>query len=160
LSKKYSANSPQIYRRVAASISPCLQWLDKEAKVAWRQLVPQLEAMGLLARIDGNALARYCQLLSRWKKAELFLQKHGEVYAIKDEHGNTRYLQQVPQASIANKLAQTLTRLEQEFGLTPSARARIHRDTQLREPSDLEQFLGLKEVPYEEWPEEYRRAEE
>jgi len=137
----------------------CPEWLDKEAKVAWRQLVPMLESMGVLTRVDGNALARYCQLLSRWKKAELFLQKHGEVYALKDEQGNTRCLVQVPQVAIANKLAQTLTRMEQEFGLMPSARARIHLDTQLREPSDLAQFLGLKEVPYDQWSEEYRREE-
>lgn len=33
--------------------------------------------------------------------------------------------QQWPQVAIANKLAQQLTRLEQEFGMTPSARSRI-----------------------------------
>ncbi len=100
-------------------------WLDDDAKRAWRRLIPLLEQMNVLTRIDGNALARYCQLWSRWKRAELFIQKHGDTYPIKDEKGKIRCLQQFPQVAIANKLAQQLTRLEQEFGLTPSARSRI-----------------------------------
>jgi P27 family predicted phage terminase small subunit len=103
----------------------CPQWLDADAKAAWRQLVPQLQTMGVLTRIDGNALARYCRLWSRWRKAEAFLDQHGEVYPLKDENGRVKYLQQWPQVAIASKLAHLLTRLEQEFGMTPSARTRI-----------------------------------
>lgn len=91
----------------------------------WDHLVPRLAGMGVLSAIDGNALARYCQLWSRWRKAEAFLRKHGEVYPLKDEAGKVKYLQPFPQVSIAANLAQQLTKLEQEFGLTPSARTRI-----------------------------------
>ena len=55
----------------------------------------------------------------------MFIERNGETYALRDEHGKTRYLQQFPQISIANKLAGQLLRLEQEFGMTPSARSRI-----------------------------------
>ena len=103
----------------------CPQWLDPDAKAMWRQLVPQLETMRVLTRVDGNALARYCRLWSRWRKAEAFLDQHGEVYPLKDEGGRVKYLQQWPQVAIAGKLAHLLTRLEQEFGMTPSARTRI-----------------------------------
>src|SRR5438552_1152817 len=71
----------------------CPSWLDANAKGAWRQLVPMLEEMGVLTRIDGNALTRYCRMWSRWRKAEEFLESKGEVYPIKDEQGN-----QVPRA--------------------------------------------------------------
>ncbi len=81
--------------------------------------------MRVLARIDGNALARYCQLWARWKKAELFVQKHGDTYPLKDESGRIKCLMPFPQVAIAHKLAAQLTRLEQEFGMTPSARTRI-----------------------------------
>src|SRR5215468_3667791 len=57
----------------------CPDWLDDDAKTAWRKLVPELEMMGVLTRIDANALARYCRLWSRWRAAEEFIQKHGEV---------------------------------------------------------------------------------
>jgi len=108
-----------------AGTPKCPSWLDKDAKAAWRQLVPLLEEMRVLTRIDSNALARYCRLWSRWRKAEKFIEEKGEVYTLKDEKGNVRCVQQFPQVSIANKLAQQLTKLEQEFGMTPSARTRI-----------------------------------
>jgi P27 family predicted phage terminase small subunit len=114
----------------------CPNWLDAEAKAMWRRLVPQLELMGVLTRIDGNALARYCRLWSRWRKAEEFIDQHGEMYPLKDEKGQTKYFQQWPQVAIANKLAQQLTRLEQEFGMTPSSRTRIQVAPRAKEPSN------------------------
>ena len=47
------------------------------------------------------------------------------MYPHKDESGKVKCFQQWPQVAIANKLAIQLTRLEQEFGMTPSARTRI-----------------------------------
>ena len=104
------------------------EWVSEEAKACWAEIAPQLERMGVLKRIDENALARYCQLWGRWKAAELFIARHGETYPIKDGQGNVKYIQQLPQVAIASKLAQQLTRLEQEFGMTPSARTRIEVD--------------------------------
>ena len=103
----------------------CPSWLDEDAKAAWRQIVPLLDAMGVLTRIDCNALSRYCRLWSRWRKAEAFIQEKGDMYPIKDESGRVKCFQQWPQVAIASKLSQQLTRLEQEFGMTPSARTRI-----------------------------------
>ena len=81
--------------------------------------------MGVLTRIDSNALARYCRLWSRWRKTELFIEKKGEMYPLRNDDGGVKCFMQWPQVAIANKLAQQLTRLEQEFGMTPSARARL-----------------------------------
>lgn len=103
----------------------CPKWLDKDAKGAWRRLIPQLEQMRVLSAADRNAIARYCQLWARWKRAELFLQQYGDTYPLKDPNGNIRCFMPWPQVAIAGKLAVTLTRLEQEFGLTPSSRTRI-----------------------------------
>jgi len=101
-------------------------WLPAEAKSVWRQLMPDLHAMGILHRVDRNALTRYCVLWVRWRRAVAFLDEHGEVYPLLDEHGQVKYMQQWPQVAIANKLAIELRRIEQEFGLTPSARTRIN----------------------------------
>src|SRR4029450_12689383 len=67
----------------------------------------------------------YCRLWSRWRTAETFLQKHGEIYPLKVDRCKVKCFQAYPQVATANKLAQQLTRLEQEFGMTPSARVRI-----------------------------------
>ena len=50
------------------------------------------------------------------------------MYLLEDDKGNIRCFQQWPKVGIANKLAQQLTRLELEFGLTPSARTRVQVD--------------------------------
>ena len=112
------------------------EWLDDQAKAAWDELAPLLEGMGVLTRIDGNALARYCRLWSRWRKMEAFIEEKGEMYPLRTEDGGVKCFQQWPQVAIANKLAQQLTRLEQEFGLTPSARTRIHIDR----PGEFDEF--------------------
>ncbi len=101
------------------------EWLDQEARAAWDRVVPLLEGMGVLTRIDGHALARYCRLWSRWRRAEAFIEEKGEMYPLRDDAGKVKYFQQWPQVAVANKLAQQLTRLEGEFGMTPSARSRI-----------------------------------
>lgn len=122
----------------------CPEWLDDEAKAAWRWLIPMLKASRVLARMDRLALSRYCQHWSRWKKAELFIQKHGEAFPLKDEEGRIKCLQQFPQVAIAHKLSLAMTRLEQEFGLTPSARTRIQvplTSVMTRNPA-LDEFFG------------------
>ena len=80
-------------------------WLDEDARAAWDQIVPQLEHMRVLAKIDENALGRYCRPWSRWRRAEAFIEKHGEAYPLKDEQGNLKYLVQSPQVAIAARLA-------------------------------------------------------
>ena len=118
----------------------CPTWLDKEAKSVWKKIVPKLEAMGVLTEIDGQALTRYCTAWAQWKRSIEFIQKRGDTFAIKDDKGEIRYLQQYPQVSIANKLATQLTRLEQEFGMTPSARTRIRIERSV-ELDEFERFL-------------------
>ncbi len=103
----------------------CPSWLDDYAKTAWKRLIPQLDRMGVLTKIDGHALTILCQTWARWRKAEEFIQQHGETYPVKDENGNVRYLKKFPQVSIAESCAKTLSRFMQEFGLTPSARTRL-----------------------------------
>ena len=77
---------------------------------------------------------------SRWRKMEAFIEEKGEMYPLRAEDGSVKYFQQWPQVAIANKLAQQLTRLEQEFGLTPSARSRI-RIEQHEQVDEFEEFL-------------------
>jgi P27 family predicted phage terminase small subunit len=93
--------------------------------------------MGVLARIDGNALARYCRLWSRWREAEEFLMKNGESYLDKAPDGRVKRLQPYPQVATAAKLAEQLLRLEAHFGMTPAARARLAAPREETQGDDL-----------------------
>ena len=125
----------------------CPDWLDADAKAKWFQLVPRLEQMGVLTLVDEGAVARYCHLWVRWRAAEDFIKKHGEMYPIKDDKGRTKCVQPWPQVATANKLAMQLTRLEQEFGLTPAARTRIHVPRPAA-PLDSSKARFFKKLPY------------
>ncbi len=104
---------------------PCPRWLDPDAKKAWRWLAQQLAIMRVLSKADRTAMMRYCQTFSRWKRAEMFLQRYGHTYPLKDQAGKVRCFMAFPEVNIAATLAQQLGRLEQEFGLTPAARSRL-----------------------------------
>lgn len=110
-------------------------WINAEAKQVWEQVAAQLIENGVAARIDANALNRYCQTFARWKAAEQFIQKYGETYPLKDKEGNVRCFQQHPQVSIANKLSLMLCKMEAEFGMTPASRSNI-TVSQTKDPDD------------------------
>ncbi len=119
----------------------CPDWLSVETRKVWKRLVATLEAMGLLTAADGDAVAAYAQTYVRWRKAEEFLEKRGEVYPIRDEKGQLRCMQQFPQVAIARNLLLVLKAYQQEFGLTPAARSRISMPADDRDFGDAGKWL-------------------
>ena len=103
----------------------CPRWLSKEAKREWKRVVPELERLGLLTVVDRAALAGYCESWAEYREAREFIHKHGVVNPIKDDDGNIKYLQQVPQVSIANKALANIRAFCSMFGLSPSDRERM-----------------------------------
>ena len=67
----------------------CPLWLKGNAKAEWKKLVEMTDRMGILTKVDGNALARYCRLWQRWRRSEDFIEEHGDQYPVKDKKGNT-----------------------------------------------------------------------
>ena len=114
-------------------VSPA--YLDSDARAKWIEMAAELRALGLLTRVDEDALSFYCAQFSRWKKAEAIVQLKGEV--ITTEAGN---LIQNPYLSIANRALKEMGRIGAEFGLTPSSRTRLHAPPADKE-SDLEKSL-------------------
>lgn len=117
------------------------EWINDDAKAVWAELAPKLKASGCMTELDENAITRYCVDWVRWKQAILFIEKHGETFPIKDDKGKLKYLQQLPQVAIASKLAQSLMRLDQEFGMTPSSRTRIGVEIK-PEPNEKSRFFA------------------
>ena len=119
----------------------CPAWLSPEAKTVWRRVVPELRHMRVLSFVDGDAVAAYCQTFARWKAAEEFLVKHGDVYPIRDEKNRVKCMAQFPQVAISRNLLLVLKGYQQEFGLTPSARTRIEVSFLGFDPDDpLDEF--------------------
>lgn len=106
--------------KVAPVAPDCPDWMDEVAKTEWARVVPLLTTMGLLGKIDRSALAAYCQSYARWVEAEKVLSEEGTV--TKMESG---YSQQRPEVAIAHKYLDKVKSFCSEFGMTPSARARM-----------------------------------
>lgn len=132
----------------AHELPTCPDWLDDEAKACWKELIPQLDAMDVVTKVDGLMLTKYCQLWSRWKKAEMFIQRYGNSYPIKHENGSVKCFVQYPEVGIARTVAMQLARLGAEFGLSPSSRTRINVPVRPQPMSDHEmEFYGPRPGP-------------
>ena len=97
--------------------------LTSEALVEWGRVSQELYELGLLSRIDRSALAAYCQSYSRWVDAERTVAKSGLL--IKTSNGNVI---QNPAVGIANKALEMMHKFLSEFGMTPSARAKVRAE--------------------------------
>jgi len=102
--------------------------LDAYGVEEWCRVADGLHAMGVLTGIDQQTLAAYCGAYSRWRHAEEELNKikaeKSELNAMILQTVSGNYIQQ-PLIGIANKAAHDMMRYAAEFGLTPSARARL-----------------------------------
>ena len=122
----------------ARELPECPEFLDGYAKFKWGVLAEKLFALGLLSAFDGDALGCYCQAYARWRHAEEALADfvkadprfRGLVIrtAPKGEGKGGGNTIQNPLVGIANKAMADMMRYAIEFGLTPSARARINVD--------------------------------
>jgi len=126
-----------------AKAPPCPKHFDKEQRAVWRQLTASLKKLGVVRETDTNALERYCVLWVRWRRASVYIEKNGETYVLKDKENKPRCAMQWPQVGIINRLSILLLRLEQEFGLTPAARASIDVEVSSHKTNDAMGGLGI-----------------
>jgi P27 family predicted phage terminase small subunit len=90
-------------------------WLDAHARSVWDRCAQQLDALGMLTRVDAEALANYCDACSTVKGLS-DLQQNPATEA-KDKIKLTR----LKLAAMALQSA-----LGQQFGFTPASRTKIH----------------------------------
>lgn len=62
-------------------------------------------------------------MLADWRRLYEVMKDASPVYALRNEDGSIRYLQERPEVSLMHRLAKQLLALEREFGFTPAARA-------------------------------------
>jgi P27 family predicted phage terminase small subunit len=105
--------------------------LFEDGKAEWRRVAQGLYALRLLSTLDINALAAYCQSFAIWKQASEAITAGG--LTIETTNGNVI---QNPLVGIANKAASDMVRYAAEFGMTPSARARINAGGEGQAPKD------------------------
>lgn len=109
-----------------------------DALAEWNRVVPVLEQLGLLTKIDRAALSGYCMAYARWIEAERELSK-SDALIVKTKTG---YPMQNPLIGIANQQLKLMHGFIAEFGLSPASRTRVR--TSASSESALKAFTSAK----------------
>jgi P27 family predicted phage terminase small subunit len=96
-------------------------WLPAEARAEWDRVVPELQRLQLLKPPDAAALAAYCMAWARFVEACRIVEEQGMVLH-DDKLGRS---QRHPALLTAEAASKELRAWCGEFGLTPSAEARL-----------------------------------
>lgn len=123
----------------------CPYWLSPRAKSEWRRIVPELEKLGLISKIDRSALAGYCEALATVKIATAAIQDHYKrTRKLTTTYTNMRGASNevpIPELKIARDAWQLVHKFATEFGLTPSSRERFDLPEQ-KEMDEFEELFG------------------
>ncbi len=119
-------------------------WLDEDGRAEWERVVPELEAIGMLAVVDLAMLAAYCQHIGRMVRAERELAEHvaraGSLMVVHVNKAGAENLVPHPAIKVARESAALARAIAAEFGFTPSSRVRL--STGAKEADDpFEEFL-------------------
>ena len=94
--------------------------LSIAARAQWKTIAQQLTDARILTRLDAMALAQYCELFARWRDAADKLAESGPL--IETDLGGVKTS---PYWSVFIQSSGEMRRMLIEFGMTPSARARV-----------------------------------
>ena len=105
--------------------------MDGEAAAEWERIVPDIEAMGLIASLDRGVLIRYCRGWATWLDLDEKLRATGLLVK-----GARDGLVRNPLWMMRSDVEATLEALGKQLGLTPAARLRAgvkHEEPQASE---------------------------
>jgi P27 family predicted phage terminase small subunit len=97
--------------------------LDSFGRAEWERIMPELEELGILARVDGAALALYCSAYSQWIRADLEVVIRGLL--VNTGSGGVK---PNPAVAMAHQARAQMHSLLTEFGCTPASRSRVKTD--------------------------------
>ena len=111
--------------KAAPVAPPCPAWLSSLARTEWKRIAPELERLGLLAKVDMAALSGYCENYAVLVQCSNHIKRKG---------GYAKYLvgasaQTAPHLAAMNKAWEKIRAFCTEFGMTPSSRGRIQVPT-------------------------------
>jgi len=101
----------------------------------WRASVPLLQSMRVWSEDAATTWSRYCRTFALWMEAQTYIERNGQVYETASGLCKAR-----PETILCRGYAADLLRIEQSFGLVPSAKSSV--TIQSRAEDDLmDKFL-------------------
>lgn len=102
----------------------CPDWLCDVGRAEFKRLESDLINLGLLTNLDVNQLAIYCDAYAKYVDATTEIDRNGLVIESINKMGVTNFVTS-PYVQIAAKYAEIVKKYCDEFGLSPSSRARM-----------------------------------
>lgn len=113
------------------------RWLPKTSRTHWNAYGEEIMRLGVMAGIDRIALALLADALAEYTKAQREFHKQG-FFHVSDKGARI----QNPCVGAMHQARLHVLKLLQEFGLTPSSRARVEQiDTAHKEDKSSERFF-------------------
>jgi P27 family predicted phage terminase small subunit len=122
--------------RPTPSRPTCPHWLGTVARREWRRVVPELERLGLIACVDGAALEAYCSSYEVMVLAAQQIARDGVTST--GIRGPVRH----PALDAYQAGRRGVLEFCREFGLTPSARCRLHAPGETPAEDPMESLLS------------------
>ena len=120
------ADAPPVQFTPGAPPCPAHVERNRAAFAEWQRIVPELVTAGLLCTVDAAALAMYCLAYARWVKAEEQIQLQEQLgYEGEIKKAANGFEQLSQWYIVSSKEQERLHKMLTEFGLSPSARARV-----------------------------------
>jgi P27 family predicted phage terminase small subunit len=116
------------------------EYLDSFGRAEWDRIMPELEDLGVLAKVDGAALALYCAAYSEWIQAQLEVIIHGLLV----ETG-AGALKPNPAVAMGHKARAQMASLLTEFGCTPASRSRVKVQGDAQSRDALAEFMKRRQ---------------
>jgi P27 family predicted phage terminase small subunit len=94
-------------------------------RAVWAAIVPEFAALGWVDRIDRLALTQLCIAAATADELRAEIKRNGVMLSTYDEDGNERGVMLNPAVNALGRQQQTVRQYLEQFGGTPSARARL-----------------------------------
>jgi P27 family predicted phage terminase small subunit len=136
---------PEVEPQIPPQLPEPPEFLSADAKYEWHRIIEEMVRLRLVTSVDTMLFACYCQSFSDWKAAVEAFNRTAERdpvmrgLLIKDRDGEAR---QNPLLRVVRAAADTMLKCAAEFGLTPTARARI-ASAGFEPPGGPSKFDGL-----------------
>lgn len=99
-------------------------WLSPETEKSWDDIITLLAPMKILTKVDGIAIGQMAEYLTRYREVTAKIAEIGMLIPITS--GNTTNAwKKNPYVAMQLDYGHNLQRMMSEFGMTPSARARV-----------------------------------
>lgn len=96
------------------------EWLSPYAAEEWGRVVPELEVLGLVGRVDRAALVVYCEAVAAHRAAVEELAASPDMVV-----PSGQIVKKNPVLQVVRDQANLVAKMCAEFGMTPSSRSRM-----------------------------------